>query len=250
MIFTVPQVAAIRAGRMSGALVLPSESLRPGQVRLLRRLVRIGQRERAPARRGQPLDVLAFIDRHLDDRVSVDRVTERSSANDDPTPVLLTILAVEERDLGELTLSDARVCGYRTVSGLRDGWRAEHPRTWLVQLVAFGLGDLRDRPRYLSSLPMISDYTLNGRDAAPGEPEALSDKELTIYAAINGQRYARARAELATKLAMRSASHRLAIVEAAAARTRADVRRELRIIEQRVERAERRLTGSLYSDRF
>lgn len=222
MIFTAEQVRAIRQGKISAALVKPTEQISAGAVRQLRRRVIRHDED------GQPAGIL--IETVKDPTPDGDRV-----------PVLLTILDVDDLLLTGLSLTIARACGYRTLTGLRDSWRAQHPRLLVVRLTRFALGDLRDRPRYLSSIPFVQDYTTNIRDAAPGEPEALSAAELAKYAAMNGQKHARTRADHAQQLAMQNATRRLERIESAAAAAGVDVRSEIRIIEQRTSRAEKRL---------
>lgn len=236
MIFTVLQAAAVRQGRMSGLLVPRSDAARPGQVRALRRRVQIGQRERAPARRGRPVDVLFWIDLHLDDRVYIDRVTVRPSAGEGPLPVLLTILAVRDLELAALTLDDARVCGYRTLGGLRDSWLAQHPRTVDVRLVRFALGDLRDRPRFLTSTRQMrwapgkrggqprGDFTTNPM-LAIDDAEVLTAAQYGALAAMNGQRHAGRQAAQSQVLAQLTAAQRMEAIERAGEQMRTDARR-------------------------
>ncbi len=217
LIFTAEQVRAIRQGKVTATLVSRHEPLEPGSVRPLRR--------RRPCRCGEAVVVEQVFDvRPHDERVQV----------------LLTILEVRDLELASLTVTDARLCGYRTATELRDAWRAEHPRTDLVRLVTFGLGDLRDRPRFLTSFPAFSDYTQSPSEATPREPEALSEDQLSHYASINGQRFAASKAEFAARLAARPLPERLHMIEGAADRFRLGLRKELRIIEQRLERAEKR----------
>lgn len=230
MIFTVDQVRSIRQGTVTAALVSRHEKLKPGVVRpLRRRFIRHDEN-------GDPLDTVT------------ETVTDPIPHTAERVPVILTILDVRDLELPELTLLEAKACGYRTVTGLIGSWRAQHPRVDLIRFARFALGDLRDRHRFLSAIPFHTDYTSSAHEAAPGEPEALSEQDTAIFAAINGQRYARQRADIANRLAMRGMAQRLAAIEAAAAAGTIDARPELRIIEQRLARAERRLSSEILID--
>lgn len=156
-------------------------------------------------------------------------------------PVLLTILAVRVVDVEQLALLDARPCGYRTATALRDAWRQAHPLSPHARLVQFALGDLRDNPRLLAWTGVGYDYTSTPWKAAiTAEPEALTPAELERAALLNGQTFIRRRAELSNALGSQTAAQRMQRIEQASERMRVDIRSELRIIEQRILRAEKR----------
>lgn len=221
MIFSVEQVRAIRQGKKSATLLPVTARLRPGSVRILRRRVSLEEEGGSTS-------------------TVVETVTDPRPEPGAREPVLITVLAVRDLELEQLTFAEARACGYRTVAGVRDAWLREHPRSPLARLVRFALGDLRNTPRLLAPTGAGFDYTGDPHRAMPDEPEALSAAELARIAAVNGQSYLRHRAEQEIELRAKPVAQRIERIQQASARMHIDVRREMRVIEQRIARAERR----------
>jgi hypothetical protein len=247
MIFTVSQVRAIREGKATAALVPISEPVRTGSLRLLRRCEVTAWTRRRPAAAGPAREVLSYIEARLDLDPTVEIVSD-TAPNGDRTAVVLTVLAVRDLEVVTLGFPEARACGLRTPAALQASWRRDHPRADFARFVRFTLGDVRDVPRFVSA--GWPDYTSDPSRAMLGEPEAISPRDTAIFAAMNGQSYLRGRADLAAKLSTRRLSQRLAAIEAAARDGGLDVRAELRIIEQRMQRAERRLAHTISLDEY
>ncbi len=271
LIFSASQVAGIRQGRIRAALVLRSEEelLQPGRPELWR--LRPFRRDRvswtpdrlALRRRDceetEPTRARAVL-AYLDDPIDADLGRGRSARVNDVgdggelVPAVLTVLAVEPVDVyatdGEqrLTLEIAIACGYRTTQALRDAWRSRHPRTPLAHVVSFGFGDLRDKPRFLTSTRAmvagrIGDYTSN-LGIAIDDAEALTEVEYAALSASNRQKDVRRDATRAAALAAVPIEERVAAIERAGDEVAALVRDELRAIEERTVRAERKLAAS------
>lgn len=175
-----------------------------------------------------------------DGRVVGSRVETVATAafDGDESPVRLTVLDVRDATLDELTLADARACGFRTRAALIADWKSQHPRTPYVRLVRFMVGDLRDAPRLLSASLARRNYTASPRLAADGEPEALSKEQLAAITTAARQRDLARQAEREAAVAAQPLAIRLAAIEAAGERMRLDFRRELQVIRERLDRAQ------------
>ncbi len=199
------------------------------------------------------------------DAVEIRRDKVRDVGSDGETKdAVITVLAVERNvPVDELDLAVARSCGFRTAAGLREAWYARHPRSPLCHVVTFAVGDVRDRPRFLTSTRSmrwgpgkkggspLGDYCGTQRQASD-DAEALSDAEMGALVGWNRQKDEAARARASAALAAESPSQRLLRIERyiedlaatageeAARLARATVRQELRIVRQRLDQAERR----------
>jgi hypothetical protein len=211
MIFTAAQIRAIRQGKQTATLAPTTERARAGSVRVLRRCDVTAQMARRPARAGPARDVLAFVDARLDLDPTVEVVCD-TSRDGDRVPVLVTVLAVQDVDVGALTLQMARACGWRTSGQLRAAWAFEHPRMTRARLVSFALGDTRDAPVLISA--GWPDYTHDPGRAMRGEPEPVSRGEHARLAADAQQRFARFQADRGRAAASASVSERLQAIQA------------------------------------
>jgi hypothetical protein len=207
MIFTPAQIRAIRLGKMTAVLVPVSERMRAGSVRVLRRRMVDGP----PAKRGPAGDVLAYIEARLDLLEAV-QVVVNPQPEGEPIPALITIKAVRDLPVEELTAVEAVRCGAWTVAGLRASWAAEHPRSYLVRLVVFELGDTRDG--HLLIAAGWPDYTYDPSRAMFGEPEPVSRGEQARLASDAQQRYLRLQADKARDAARSALSERLEAIQA------------------------------------
>ena len=244
MLFTIEQAGKVKQGKLSGTLVPISEPVRAGSIRVLRQRAAFRPNTgRPPHRHGTAVEVLAWIDMHLDGQPRVTVVTARATPNDDPMPVLLTVRTVRRVVVDELTAQDARLCGYLLgATALRDVWTAEHPRQPLATLVTFTVGDVRDVPRFLTSTRKmrwapgkhggqpLGDYT-SAQDAF-NAGEVMSPSEYRLMAAQNSQRHAAHKAKAAAELAARTPAQRLEASRRVAEEMRLDLRSELRMIER------------------
>jgi hypothetical protein len=210
MIFAASQIKAIRSQKMTAVLVPVSERVRAGRVRVLRRWA-LPVLPAPPAMRGRPAEVLTFIEARLD-LVEEIEIVVASLPGEEPVPALITITAVCDMWLDELTLTDAWHCGARTTAEMIAAWVGKHPRTRRVRLVTFELGDTR------TDLPLLigrgwPDYTHDPSRAMFAEPEPVSPGEHARQAAGAQQRYLRLQADRASELAQSSASERLAAIQ-------------------------------------
>jgi hypothetical protein len=192
LIFTVEQVRAVREGKTNAALVVVSERIRVGSLRLLRRRIPASEDGVRPER--------------------VEVVTDRTPDGEE-VAVYFTVLVVRDVEVTALGFPEARACGHRTPAGLRDRWRAQHPRAELARFVRFALGDLRDSPRFISR--GWPDYTSDPSRAMFGEPEPVSNHEHRLIAAEARQRYLRHKADLARDAAAFTLGERLAAIKRA-----------------------------------
>jgi hypothetical protein len=211
MIFTGQQIRAIRQGRITATLAPQAERARAGSVRVLRRCEVTASIARRPGRSGSARDVLAFVDARLDLDPTVEVMCD-TTPDGDRVPVLLTVLAVRDVEVDELTLASARACGCRTTAQLRVWWLSEHPRTTRARLVSFALGDLRDAPVLLSK--GWPDYTHDPSRAMRGEPEPVSRGDHARLAADAQQRFVRFQSDRARAAASAGVSERLAAIQA------------------------------------
>jgi hypothetical protein len=174
-------------------------------------------------------------------------------------PAVITVLSVERNvEVAEIAQTTAIACGYKTTDELQNAWFGRHPRSPTCHLVTFALGDVRDKPRFLTSTSVmrwgpgkkggspLGDYTTNPRQAAD-DAEALTDEQYATMAAHNRQKDAARSARTAEELAKDRYSVRLARILAMAERigTEAEqaIRPNVRKIAQRVSRAENRREG-------
>lgn len=192
---------------------------------------------------------------HKDDSGKVvvrdkERVNDPRPGEESAVPAKLTVLLVEQVDVyGRLAFPPYRVldfeaakaCGYKTPQLLREAWRSRHPRAEYAKLVWFCLGDWRDKDRFLQR--MVSrggDYT-GDRSQAIDELPSLSEAQLQELAASNHQKYEAGRVERQEALSELTLAQRVARIEAVGDVLRREIRNELRIIQERAERARRRL---------
>lgn len=169
VIFSRDQAAQVRAGKITAAIVPASEQVTTGRLRALRRRFVRHDEDGNPV--GEGVETVADV-----------------SADGDRRPVKLTILSVDEKHIDDLTQPDARACGYTTRQGLIDAWRAQHPRSEMVKLVRFALGDVRDIDRYIGWTGRAGgDYTMN-RHRAADELRALDEQQLAEVTAIARRR--------------------------------------------------------------
>lgn len=201
-----------------------------------------------PANRTLALDTLRRLYRryehHDADGASLGYVTE--AATDSETPVVITIMALEVVDVMALVaparktdprmlgVPDAKCCGYRTVTGLREWWVGKHPRSPLARLVRFQVGDVRDRDRFLQRyVSQGGDYTFS-HSRAIDELPALSPAELAAHARAGRQHYVARAKSTESVLARESYAQRIARIEAAGTEAVRAVQGEFAIIGQRL----------------
>lgn len=136
MIFTRYQAAQIRAGKITAGVVLGGEPITVGRLRALRRHL-------------------------LDDRTRDEVVTDAGAE------VVLTIITVRDTIVEDVRGAEARACGYKNPTALRETWVALHPRARELKVVRFDLGDTRERrDRYLAWTGRAGgDYTSNPKRA-------------------------------------------------------------------------------------
>lgn len=163
MIFTAQEWAAVRQGRKIAQLMPVLRDYSSGGLARARRVVITRDEDGTP---------VGF---------------RREMVMEDHRPVVLTVLTVEAvevhgkgtDDYRAVTLADARACGHRTVSGMRDAWKVRHPRSELAKLIWFRLGDHRDRDKFLNWTGRAGgDYTYNPRRAIDPDAPVLSREEL------------------------------------------------------------------------
>lgn len=157
----------------------------------------------------------------------------------------VTLLRVDFSDVIALTYEVARGCGHKTVTDLQEVWFERHPRSPRVAVVWFALGDWRDRNIYLNWTGRGGgDYTKNASRAMDRDAPALTDEEMAQLSSVNRQKDEGRRARVAAALAAETPSQRVQRLNQATARlgaaARREIRQELRIIEQRVTRLEKR----------
>ena len=183
-------------------------------------------------------------------KVGEDNITQHLTILDVETVAVFGDMPLEDDVV--LTLQMARACGVRTVDGLRDTWTHRHPRSPRAQMVWFALGDVRDQPLFLQYSGLAGgDYTRN-RHRALDEAEALTREQMAALVSVNLQRDLGRRAKASAALANETPSQRLTRINATIERLRQqlgdgiahmaekEIRQELRIVQQRLDRAERR----------
>lgn len=164
MIFTREQVALVRAGRIT-ATIIPAT--------------------RTPPRPDTIQPLWRRHTRHDENNTPIDTISEivYDVQGDRPDePIRLTIQAVKTTGIEFVDQSDAHACGYKTANALRDAWLAEHPRTFMIRVVRFTVGDLRDKGRWIGWTGRAGgDYTTNPRRAAD-DAEALQASDVALFA--------------------------------------------------------------------
>ena len=173
--------------------------------------------------------------------------------NGERRPVKLTITAVDKLDLEAAkdtddflcpTIEMARACGHTTVTSLRNSWLSKHPRSPLVQLVWFVVGDVRDRPLFLGWTGRAGGDYVRTPSRAMDQAEALTPEQLAQLANWAQQRDIARRARISQDLANETLAQRVKRLESARERLGDEayraIRQNLRVISQRVERAEKR----------
>jgi hypothetical protein len=175
VIFSRDQAALVRQGKLTAALVPTSQQIKADRTRPLRR--RFMRHDADGAEQGETVQTVEDI-----------------SPEGDRKPVVLTITSVTETHLDNLTLSDAKACGFQTLTGLKDAWRSKHPRTLVVKVVRFQLGDIRDRDRFLNWTGRAGgDYTGNRHRAADDVAALPAEQLAPLTKAANERDRARAK---------------------------------------------------------
>lgn len=157
----------------------------------------------------------------------------------------VTLIRVEVLYVADLTLEIASACGYKTSQDLREKWTDRHPRSPRAAIVWFALGDWRDRDVFMNWTGRAGgDYTANARRAMDSDAPVLSREEIDALSKVNRQKDDVRRAQASAALAAETPSERLKRVKRETERlgdeARRAIRQEIRIITQRLERAERR----------
>ena len=165
--------------------------------------------------------------------------------------IYVTVLDTAQQRLGDVSQLDARREGFRFLREFQTRWELAHGRfdpERLVWVVAFSPGDWRehfDRPRLLKATPGVhgedveehQDYTERPDLALFGEPEALTESQLKPYVREANQRDdVRRRAGRAEV----PRAQRLAELESRARAGDREAQRSLYVIDQRIQRSERR----------
>lgn len=220
MIFPASQIASVHSGHITGILVPTSAKITPGRTRALRREI---------------------IERDTDGKQTGVRrsvVRQQALPGDEAKPVRLTIRSVIEVDVGKLTLPQARMCGYRTTAALRESWKAKHPRADFAQLVEFVLGDIRDKAKLLAWTGTgYGDYTESRHRSSDPDSEIVDPREIDLLVAK--QKNVKKRIDASRETSARPLAEIAAGLEAA--NDPNAWRQEKWIIEQRLERAERKI---------
>lgn len=215
MIFDRGQIPLIRAGRITAIPIPISQPVTQGRVRPIRRRHTIHDQDDNPT--GEKITTLEL---------------------------QLTVLSTRRTNLHELTLADARACGYRTVTDLQQAWQAQHPRAQNIQIVNFAFGDTRDRPLFLSHTRHIragiqGDYT-HSRSRACDAGEVLTPVEYARYAATATQHHAARSAKTAAARESVPLAERVARLEELPPHVRKRIGFLPVIIEQRLDRQQRK----------
>jgi hypothetical protein len=223
VIFSRDEAAAIRQGKLTAALISTTSKLKPDRTTMLRRRFKRHDSD-GKELKGWATEVVADV-----------------SPEGDRKSVVLTVLSVNELHLDDLTQQDAEACGFRTLPGMKDNWRQHHRGAEMVKIVRFAVGDLRDRDRYLSR-PSRSggDYT-SDRHRAIDDVAVLTDEQLKPFVAQARERDKQRRKRAANDTAKQPLEARLGRLDDLKQRQRVDISREIRVIEERVRRAERDL---------
>jgi hypothetical protein len=168
-------------------------------------------------------------------------------------PWVITVTRIEPKVwVDEINEKTARECGYGSPAALRAEWGRRHRHQDLASLVRFELGDTRDRSLYMTSSDFYrwdigdghggtGDYTSSPTRSLDGAPVLTGEEYETLGVAAR-QRDQRRRADAAKRIGTETLAQRVARLEDVKNGALADdVRQELRIIEQRTLRAERKV---------
>lgn len=152
-----------------------------------------------------------------------------------------TVFKVEDRYYDDLSFADAKACGYRTTDDLKAAWRAAHPVMPEIALVTLKIGDYLDRYRGLKAqMGSISDYTTIPSQSAWEAGEALHPAEYAALGMAAKQTQAARKAASAKALSSRPLQVRIQHFEAVRDELGVKLGRELRVITDRLEQAEKR----------
>lgn len=152
----------------------------------------------------------------------------------------------------DISLDVAQTCGFKTTQALQEFWVSKHPRAERAGIVWYVLGDWRDRDRYLNWTGKAGGDYITTRHRSM-DPEAPVPAEIVEgYALQARQRDEARRAQAALALASETPSQRLlrlqryiehlrvTVGEDAARATQSAIRQHMRVVEQRIKRAEGR----------
>lgn len=158
----------------------------------------------------------------------------------------ITITDVRLEALGEITLKDARKEGFVTTDEFRDYWASLYGRfdpDLMVWVLSFQFGDQTDTPRLLAARPGAphGDYVSNPHLSLRDEQEAVSAAETERYGKLAHARDHSRRLKAVAEAKKLPLGQRLERLDDLKRRQRFDISRELRVIEQRVVRAEKHL---------
>lgn len=228
MIFTQEHLAQVRAGKITAILVAAP------------------RRRRAP--RANTTQALWRRYRILDDEGVVighkSGVVYETPEGEAARPAKVTIRDVQTKTpLDKLTDADARSCGYETADALRDAWKQKHPRTPLVHVVRFTLGDVRDRDQFLQYGGLAGgDYTMSPSRALDSDAPIVPASELARYTKQNGERYAKQRKDkvLAARDEIVSTLENLDLTDAPSAGVAAAIRslrKQVAVLDRRLKAA-------------
>ncbi len=156
----------------------------------------------------------------------------------------------------EVTYHTALSCGFKTTQALQENWVVIHPRSQELGIVWFVLGDWRDRDLFMSWTGRGgSDFTSNPSRSL--DPDAPVPEEIAENYAYQGrQRDEARRAAASLAMATETPSERLkrlqryiehlrvTVGEEAARQASSAIRQHIRVVEQRVKRAEGRKNGT------
>jgi hypothetical protein len=188
VIFSSEQLALVRAGKITAILVAAPRRKRPPQPNTTQTLWR---RYRILNDQGEPTGDTRS------DMVYDPPTPQMRMLGEPPKPVKVTITAVQTKTpVDKLTDTDAHCCGYQTADALRDSWRTKHPRTPIVHVVRFTIGDVRDLDSFLQYGGLAGgDYTHSPSRALDSDAPIIPADELAKYAKQNGERYAKRRTD-------------------------------------------------------
>jgi hypothetical protein len=182
MIFSQEQVAQVRAGRITATLTTATRRPpKPNTTQILWRRWRVTDDDD---------NTIGW-----DSGMVYDQVRDPITATTLQIPAKITIQAVQKKVIvDKLTDLDAHACGYKTTQGLQDAWLAKHPRTPLVHIIRFAIGDVRDRDQFMQYGGLAGgDYTMSPSRALDRDAPIVPRSDLELYAKQNTERYAKQR---------------------------------------------------------
>ena len=157
--------------------------------------------------------------------------------------VPITLLSYETVDVYEgkgLSRPLARACGCKDVAELRSVWMETHPRTPFAIAVHFTIGDKRDLTHLLRrNVSRGGDYATHAADDVIDDLESPTPQQLGAMAAGNRQRHARRVVGMQLSMAAQTDAERLEHIQRAGEEQRLNLRRELGVSRERIERMER-----------